>query len=78
MAPASIVFVSKSHHSGRAWRTLSKVFPDVRLSCATYDAEYSGAVVRADDWWRSETATERSLGEFERIRLYSSRGDIDP
>jgi|HubBroStandDraft_4_1064222.scaffolds.fasta_scaffold35434_2 hypothetical protein len=73
MAPASIVF-----DSGRAWRTLSKVFPDVRLSCATYDAEYSGAVMRADDWWRSETATERSLGEFERIRLYSSRGDIDP
>jgi hypothetical protein len=78
MAPASIVFVSKSHHSGRAWRTLSIVFPDVRLSCATYDAEYSGAVVRGDDWWRSETATERVLGEFERIRLYSSRGDIDP
>lgn len=76
--PKSLVFYCKSHHSGRVWRTLSKHLPDVRLSCATYDATYGASSISADGWVRSEVAVRRVLAEYERIRVYAASGDIDP
>ncbi|MGZ5772948.1 YdcF family protein [Ramlibacter sp.] len=76
--PKSLVFYCKSHHSGRVWRTLSKHLPEVRLSCATYDAAYGATSVPAESWMRSEVAVRRVLAEYERIRVYADRGDIAP
>ncbi len=72
----SIVFVCKSHHAGRAWRTLTLAFPQVTLSCSTYDATYSGITVSRQGWAMHEVSRGRVYGEFKRIQVYSERGDI--
>ena len=77
MAPKSLLFYCKSHHSGRVWRTLSKYLPDVCLSCATYDAVYGGVSVSAANWTESVVAVQRVLAEYERIQVYSAQGDIN-
>lgn len=74
--PVSIVAYCKSHHAGRASRTLVRHMPDIPLSCATYDASYEEVTVRARDWHLHATSTRRVLAEYERILLYAARGDI--
>jgi uncharacterized SAM-binding protein YcdF (DUF218 family) len=74
--PASILFYCKSHHAGRVRRTLCKHLPHIPLSHAGYDATYAGVTVRESDWHTNPLATARVLGEYERIRRYSARGDI--
>jgi uncharacterized SAM-binding protein YcdF (DUF218 family) len=76
LAPSSILFVCKSHHAGRAWRTLALSFPNVALRCATYDASYSNVAVQQKDWWQHEVSRGRVYGEYMRIQLYAGRGDI--
>jgi hypothetical protein len=75
-SPKAILFYCKSHHSGRARRTLALNMAGVTLSCATYDASYEGVTVRAADWHQTRIGTRRVLAEYERIRRYSARGDI--
>lgn len=74
--PASISLVCKSHHSGRAWRTLAAVFPKVELRCQSYDATYEGVIVRRENWPLHQVSRGRVYGEFKRIELYASRGEI--
>jgi uncharacterized SAM-binding protein YcdF (DUF218 family) len=74
--PRAILFVCKSHHSGRAWRTLLAAFPQVELCCATYDAVYDGVAVARRTWSLFEVSRRRVYGEFQRIQLYASRGQI--
>jgi len=76
MFPASVVLYCKSHHAGRASRTLAKHMPGVTFSCATYDASYGDVSVSAGDWHERVIATRRVLAEYERILRYSARGDI--
>jgi hypothetical protein len=76
LSPASILFVCKSHHSGRAWRTLALSFPSVALSCATYDATYENVLVQQQSWWGHAVSRARVYGEYKRIQLYAERGDI--
>lgn len=76
LSPASILFVSKSHHSGRAFRTLRKFFPQANISVLTYNASYNGVRVSSDCWWMHPTAKAKVYGEYVRIRQYSQRGDI--
>lgn len=73
---ASVLFVCKSHHAGRAWRTLAHNFLRTALSCATYDATYAGVSVNEHNWYEHEVSRRRVYGEFQRIRLYAERGDI--
>jgi uncharacterized SAM-binding protein YcdF (DUF218 family) len=72
----SILFVCKSHHAGRAWRTLSLHLPDVALSCATYDAVYENVPVQQRGWSAHRVYRARVYGEYQRIQLYAERGDI--
>ena len=74
--PASILFVSKSHHSGRAVRTLKKFFPATKIYAFTYDAIYNNTAVSRDNWWNVTEAKSRVYGEHLRIKRYSERGDI--
>ncbi len=67
---SSVLFASKSHHSGRVGRSFSKWAPGARLSCFTWDAEYNGVPVRAGDWWKHPTARARVYGEYLRIARY--------
>jgi uncharacterized SAM-binding protein YcdF (DUF218 family) len=74
--PRSILFVCKSHHSGRAWRTLSLAFPEATLSCASYDGVYKGVSVSQATWSLHEVSRRRVYGEFQRMQLYAARGQI--
>lgn len=74
--PASILFVAKSHGSGRAQRTLKKFYPNAILFAFTIDGEYDGVKVSKKDWWKNETSKARVYGEYLRIMKYSQRGDI--
>jgi uncharacterized SAM-binding protein YcdF (DUF218 family) len=76
MSTRAVLFVTKSHHGGRAWRTLTRWLPDPRISCVTYDMVYDGVPVRQEDWWHHEISRERVLGEYHRILRYAARGDI--
>jgi len=64
LLPASILFACKSHHSGRAWRTLALNFPGVALSCATYDAAYENVPVQQQSWWEHSVSRTRVYGEY--------------
>ena len=74
----SILFFCKSHHAGRAWRTLARWLPEATLSCSTYDAMVDGVAVSAVDWWAHDSSRRRVYGEFQRMLRYSGRGDIAP
>jgi len=74
--PSSVLFFCKSHHSGRARRTLERWLPYVMLACATYDEVYDGVQVREADWWLNAVSRNRVYGEYLRIQRYSARGDI--
>ena len=54
-----LMFFSKAHHSGRCWRTLRRLLPDVQVSALTYDANYDGVVVREADWHEQPAARAR-------------------
>ncbi len=73
---SSVLFFCKSHHSGRARRTLERWLPYVTLACATYDEVYDGMRVREVDWWLNAISRNRVYGEYLRIQRYSARGDI--
>ena len=74
--PRSILFVCKSHHSGRAWRTLALAFPEADLHCATYDGVYQGVPISQATWLLHEVSRRRVYGEFQRMQLYAARGQI--
>lgn len=74
--PRTILFVCNSHHSGRAWRTLSLVFPNTELRCVTYDASYESRSVTRESWFTHGVGRRRVYGEFQRIQLYASRGQV--
>ncbi|MEK7138312.1 MAG: YdcF family protein [Patescibacteria group bacterium] len=74
--PKTILFVSKSHHSGRVLLTLKHFFPKTYLYAVTYDATYDGRNVAAKNWWKYPTSKSRVYGEYIRIQTYSARGDI--
>lgn len=74
-----ILFACKAFHGGRCLRTLHKIFPDANLFPFLYDFIYEGKTITpglAKVWWHDETARSYVYGEYLRILLYSSRGDI--
>jgi hypothetical protein len=72
----SLLFFCKSHHAGRARRTLERWLPCTTLTCATYDEVYDGIEVRQADWWLHRISRSRVYGEYLRMVRYSQRGDI--
>ncbi len=74
--PKSILAACKSHHAGRAVRTLKKQFPDAAISCIVWDPSYDGVRVGRDNWRETEVGRGRVYGEFLRIQAYAKKGDI--
>lgn len=72
----SIRLFCKAHHAGRAWRTPSRWFAEVTLSCSTFDATVDGVAISANDWLTHESSRRRVYGEFQRMLKYAERGDI--
>lgn len=76
-----ILFASKWPHAGRCLRTLKKVFPGSELFPFMYDFKYDGVLITGEvrnTWWKHERSRSFVWGEYQRILLYSSRGDIAP
>jgi len=74
-----ILFACKWPHGGRCLRTLRKVFPDSELFPFMYDFKYEGRLITQEireHWWRDEQSRSFVWGEYQRILLYSGRGDI--
>ena len=75
--PESVLFVAKSHHSGRCARTLKKHFQQAVLSCLCIDWEYDGVLIAQATWREHQLSKERVYAEYLRIQRYSAKGDID-
>jgi len=73
---SKILFACKTQHSGRCARTLKKVFPHSILFPFTYDFVHGGQVVSFTEWWKSTPHSSAVWGEYQRIQLYTERGDI--
>ncbi|MBU6231734.1 MAG: YdcF family protein [Patescibacteria group bacterium] len=76
-----ILFDCKWPHAGRCLRTLKKVFPGSILYPSMHDFKYDGVLYTENlrlDWPDEERSRSFVWGEYQRILLYSSRGDICP
>lgn len=75
----SLMFICKSHATGRQWRTLAKHLPDhlayVPFNFAT---TYHGQEINRHNWMETETGRSRVWGEYLRICHYGDKGDILP
>lgn len=74
-----ILFAAKAPHSGRCLKTLKKVFPDSELFPFVYDFVFRGETITeniSETWWQSDLGRSYVYGEYQRILLYSKRGDI--
>lgn len=74
----SICFVFPAHGARRGLLTLKKFLPNTQIFQSPYDVSYSEDrnKISRDNWYRSESGTQRVWGEFLRIKTYGSRGDI--
>lgn len=73
----SLMFVCKSHVTGRQWRTLAKHLPDhLNFVPFTFDATYKGISISRDTWMDTEVGKSRIWGEYLRILHYGKKGDI--
>ena len=75
-----ILFACKWPHSGRCLRTLQKVFPECTLFPFPYDFQFNEKILITEEivtnWWHNEIGRSFVWGEYQRILLYASRGDI--
>jgi hypothetical protein len=76
---STLLFIAKSHAVGRAYLTLRKFFPGVTISQKEYTVVYPGATepLTSQNWHQSEFGRSRVWGEYERIKKYGTRGDIE-
>lgn len=73
----SLLFVCKSHVTGRQWRTLSKHLPShLDFIAFSFDAVYQGISLSRDTWMDTEIGRSRIWGEYLRIIHYGNKGDI--
>lgn len=73
-----IIYIFKSHASGRGYLTLKKYLPNTKLMQKTYNASYYGGqeVITRENWYKTDLGRKRVWGEYVRIKKYSERGDI--
>ncbi|GEK66371.1 YdcF family protein [Leuconostoc mesenteroides] len=75
----SLMFICKSHATGRQLRTLTKYLPaTIDYIPYTFNAEYSGNIVSRQEWMNSDIGQSRVWGEYLRILHYGQKGDITP
>lgn len=71
-----IIFACKAPHSRRCFLTLRKVFPDSILFPFLHQYSYHGQTITAQNWRKNKLSRKVVWGEYQRILLYSGRGDI--
>ncbi len=73
-----IIFIFKSHASGRGYLTLKKYLPETKLIQLSYNASYHDGVevIAKENWYKTDLGKKRVWGEYLRIKKYSERGDI--
>lgn len=73
-----IIFIFKSHASGRGYLTLKKYLPQTKLIQVTFNASYHNGVevITKENWYKTDLGRKRVWGEYLRIKKYSERGDI--
>ena len=70
----SILIVAKNYHARRALMTIKKYFPkNIKFYIATYDA-YG---FDKNDWWQRIENKNRVINEFEKIKKYLDKKDIE-
>ncbi|MET3557944.1 uncharacterized SAM-binding protein YcdF (DUF218 family) [Streptococcus rupicaprae] len=75
----SLMFVCKSHVTGRQGRTLAKHLPEhLTYVPYTFDASYQGHVLSWETWMETDIGRSRIWGEYLRIIYYGKKGDILP
>ncbi|SNU91024.1 DUF218 domain [Streptococcus merionis] len=73
----SLMFICKSHATGRQWRTLTKHLPQhIPMIPYTFDTAYQETTITRDNWMT--TGRSRVWGEYPRICHYGEKGDITP
>lgn len=73
----SLMFICKSHVTGRQWRTLVKHLPThLHYVPYTFDAFYKEIPISRDSWMTTEIGRSRVWGEYLRILHYGKKGDI--
>lgn len=76
-AISTLLFVCKSHVTGRQGRTLAKHLPDhLTYVPYTFDAAYKGVTLSREHWMETELGRSRIWGEYLRILYYGKKGDI--
>jgi uncharacterized SAM-binding protein YcdF (DUF218 family) len=75
-----IIFIFKSHASGRGYLTLRKYLPKVKLIQKTFSVSYHNNTdeITKENWYKTDFGKKRVYGEYLRIKKYSERGDIAP
>ncbi len=73
-----IIFIFKSHASGRGYLTLKKYVPEAKLIQVSFNASYHDGVevIKKENWYKTDLGRKRVWGEYLRIKKYSERGDI--
>lgn len=73
-----IIYIFKSHASGRGYLTLKKYLPKTKLMQKTFNASYHDGleVITKENWYKTDFGRRRVWGEYLRIKKYSERGDI--
>ncbi|MEN1968383.1 YdcF family protein [Lentibacillus sp. N15] len=73
----NLLFVCKSHVTGRQYRTLAKHLPSgIHFIPYTFNAAYNGHTITRTNWMETETGRKRIWGEYLRIDHYGKKGDI--
>lgn len=74
---SKVAFTSKKIHSLRSYLTLKK-FVNAKILSWPYSSidTDTGSALRRDNWFKTTIGIQKVWGEYLRIKLYGSRGDI--
>lgn len=73
----TVMFICKSHATGRQWRTLAQHLPKhLRYIPYTFNAFYKDVEIGRDSWMNSDIGKSRVWGEYLRLLHYGEKGDI--
>lgn len=73
-----ILFIAKAFVTRRIEMTAKKLYPNFiqTFYYPTADDTETGKNIRADNWWKNETAKKRVLEEVRRVAEYTLKGDL--
>ena len=73
----TVMFICKSHATGRQWRTLVQHLPKhLYYIPYTFNAFYKDVEIGRDSWMNTDIGKSRVWGEYLRLLHYGEKGDI--